>query len=244
MDLTGEIKRDISSTDLLLQDLQSSSLPDTDVVSTGVHGLWLTFEDQELENRFSALRSGSLESRWRFGQFAIVWLLLALYHEIPWSLKGIGNWSVGVAASMAPILTLGMGFALSYNPSGWRRWGTASVLLSAFTATAAVLGSAIWKFLKYPSSELCPIDGTNCPSFVVNQPNVAIYSLISVWTNMMTHLLFRARLSASAAVFLAFLVVELSTASTYAAAYYIGIMACVLVRCRRAAAAVAFARHD
>jgi hypothetical protein len=217
------------STHIILQDIPLTSVPQTDILSTGVHAIWLTFEDQELERKFEKLRSASFEIRSRSVQFLVVWFILALYHELPWGVEGLSNWIVGIVATLLPALAVAAGIALSYSAALLQRWGGHSVLCSTFITLTAVLASAVWKFLHHPPSQQCPANGANCPSFVINQANVGVFSLLAIWANLMSHLLFRARLAVTAAVFAAFLLIELATSHATSAAYYFGIMAAVAV---------------
>jgi hypothetical protein len=202
----------------------------TDGLSSEIHPIWLTFEDPELEKNFRSLRSASIELRWRSYLYIVVWLVLALYHELPWRVSGYSNWIVGVAASAFPVISVGVGIAMSYNAIIWQRYGEFSVLCSTFVTVAAVLASSIWKFHRYPESQGCPINDDNCPSFATNPASVGVFSLVAIWVNLMSHLLFATRVPVSAVVFLAFVMSELATSRTVSSAYYIGIMATVAVR--------------
>ena len=217
------------TTHVFLQDIPLTSVPQTDILSTGVHTFWLTFEDQELERKFEKLRSASFEIRSRSVQYLVVWFILALYHELPWGLEGSSNWIVGTLVTLLPALAIVAGIVLSYNAALLQRWGKHSVLCSTLVMLVAVLASAVWKFLNHPPSQQCPANGSNCPSFVINQANIGVFSLLAIWANLISHLSFRAHLTVTAAVFAAFLLTELATSHTTSAAYYLGIMAAIAV---------------
>ena len=193
----------------------------------------LTFEDIELEKKFQALRSASTELRWRSIHYVLIWLLLAAYHELPWGLGGIANWIVGLSVALFPVAVALAGTALSFNKKQWHKWGDSSVIGTSFATVAAVLASAIWKSLKDPTNQQCPVLGSNCPSFVINQANVAVFSLIAVWVNIMSNLLFTTRVHVTVANFAAFVFGELVISRTTSSAYYIGIMATVAVSVMR-----------